>query len=313
MTCLAACELYEEIASVGKGWMRHVQGANQLVAARGPHSLKSELALLLYSNMRHGALLHALISRKAPFMAAPEWRKLAHLVPRSINDESVQFYDVAIQIPGLLQKHDEIEIDAPSAVADIDKFLEESARLETQLRNWWTDWQAGATVDNHNDCELRPIDDFPTFTSLVSDRTIDHAFTFPDFMVAYLYSVCWMVMHYLRSNIQSLQKLRHRILVDWYPEPDDVVLEDELLGYALSLYQCIPFFVEPISNSSGHIGIFMPMRTAAVYFTDRGHWRWLKWIGAVRNNVFVKGLVPPGVKHAGKESGIVTAGRLLAT
>lgn len=311
ITCLAQCELYGDIGSVGEGWGKHVEGANQLVAARGPQSFRSELALLLYSNMRHGALLYAFISRKAPFLAAPAWRRLAFQSPL-LRDESTKYYDVAIQIPGMLQAHDEIDLDSPTAVGDIDRVLEESTRLEMKLRTWYAERQAGAATGSRNDCELRPIDEFETFTSLVSDRTFDHAYVFPDFLVAYLYSIYWMAMYYLRANIQSLQKLRHRILEDWYPGSKAAVPEDELLGYILDLCQCIPFFVEPVSNSAGHIGIFMPMRAAALYFTEHSHWRWLKWVGEVKNNVFIKGLAPPGVKNAGRESGIVSADQLPA-
>ena len=55
----------------------------------------------------------------------------------------------------------------------------------------------------------------------------------------------------------------------------------------------------------------MPMREAAMYFTAHSHWRFLKWVGEVKNNVFVKGLAPPGVKNAGKESGMVPPGQLV--
>lgn len=300
ISCLTSCELYEEIAGDGEGWGRHVEGLNQLTAARGPQSFKSELSLLLYSNMRHGSLLYALISRKAPFMAAPAWRKLAFQSPL-VRDQSTQFYDVAIQVPGVLQAHDEIDTGAPTAVTDIDQVLEESTRLDAELKNWYAEWQASSTIQNKNECELRPIEEFRAFTSLVPDRTFECAYRFPDFLVGYLYSVYWMVMFHLRSNIQSLHKLRHRILDDWYPPPTDTVPEDELLDYVLDLCRCIPTFVQPESNSAGNIGAFLPMRTAAMYFTERGHWQLLRWVGAVRNNMFVKGLAPPGVKNAGKE------------
>ena len=297
VTVMATCELYGEIQSMGEGWAKHVQGSNQLVAARGPRSLRSDLALLLYSNMRHGSLVHALISRKAPFMATPEWRAVAFRVPQSALDMSTIFYDITIQIPGLLQRHDELDLDSNTAIEDIDKILEESAKLEAKLRGWFDDWQASATFTNRIMYELRPIDEFPTFTSLFHDRAFEHAYTFPDFLVAYLHSLYWTVMHYLRTNTQSLHKNRHRIELDWYPNAASIVQEDELLGYILNLCQCIPFFVEPISSSTGNIGIFLPLRCAAMYFTEHGHWRWLEWIGSVRNSVFVKGLAPPAVKH----------------
>ena len=305
VTVMATCELYEEIQDMGEGWMKHVQGSNQLVAMRGPDSIQSELALLLYSNMRHGSLLHALISRKAPFMATPEWRAVAFRVPNSIRDDSTIFYDMAIQIPGLLQRHDELDLSLPNALDDIDKILEESTSLETALQDWFSEWQARASSKERKLYELRPIDEFPSFTALCRDRTFDFAYSFPDFLVGYLHSIYWMVMHYLRTNTQSLHKHRHKLMKDWYPDADSIVPEDELLGYILNLCQCIPFFVEPISCSTGNIAIFLPLRCAAMYFTARGHWMWLRWIGSVRNSVFIKGLRPPNVTG---EFGPVNAG-----
>ena len=298
VSVLATCELYTEIQGlVGAGWGKHVAGANQLVAARGPESIRSELALLLYSNMRHGSLLHALINRKAPFMATPEWRRVAFRVPRAALDHSTLFYDMAIQVPGLLEGHDELDLDRPNALESIDHLLADSNRLEADLRAWFIEWQSGEIVAQRIVCQQKPIDDFPTFISLCSDRTVDTAYWFPDFLIAYQHSLYWMVMHYLRTNTQMLHKHRHELEHDWYPAEATVVHESELLGYILNLCKCIPFFVEPISSSTGSVGIFLPMRCATMYFSKQGHWQWLKWVGSVKNSVFVKGLAPPNVAH----------------
>lgn len=297
VSVMATCELYGEIQNMGEGWGKHVAGANQLVAARGPDSIRSDLALLLYSNMRHGSLLHALIHRKAPFMATPEWRRVAFRVPKSALDSSTLFYDTAIQIPGLLERHDALDLDLPTALEDIDKLLFDSSRLETEMRNWFIEWQAQSVLDHRILCEHKPIEEFTVFLSLCQDRTFDHAYWFPDFLIAYLHSLYWLVMHYLRTNTQALHKHRHELLHDWYPSEDIVVRENELLGYVLNLCKCIPFFGEPISSSTGSVGIFLPMRCAAMYFTQHGHWQWLKWVGNVRSSVFVKGLAPPNVNH----------------
>ncbi|KAK5173446.1 uncharacterized protein LTR77_002127 [Saxophila tyrrhenica] len=274
VTVLATCELFEEISKMGEGWGKHVQGSNQLVALRGPNSMQSDLALLLYSNMRHGSLIHALIARKAPFMATPEWREVAFRVPKAVQDASTNFYDLAIQIPGLLERHDALDLDSQDALETLDAILADSADLEDAMRDWFAAWQALGTLTSDSPTpyySLRPIEEFPWFCTLCPDRTFAEAYVFPDFLVAYLHSLYWMVMHYLRTNTQSLQKQRHRLDIDWYPSGQAVVQEDELLGYILNLCRCIPFFVEP------------------------GHWEWLKWIGAVRNSVFVRGLAPPNV------------------
>lgn len=142
----------------------------------------------------------------------------------------------------------------------------------------------------------RPIEEFVPFCSVVTDRTFEFAFAFPSFPIAYLASLYWMCMHFLQTTVQRLHKLRHDVDHDWYPPQEREVQEDELLELVLNLCKTIPFFCEPIAGSTGHIGIFLPMRTAAIYFTQRGHWKYARWIGVVRNSVFTKGLAPPNVR-----------------
>ncbi|KAK5122473.1 hypothetical protein LTR85_004057 [Meristemomyces frigidus] len=306
-TVLASCALYDEIGQHADGWNKHVRGCQQLIAARGPESIKSELSLLLVSNTRHGALCGALIDRKAPLMARPDWRAVALNSP--VQDSSTLFYDTAIQIPGVLERLDQLIQDpnlptphGETTASDVDDLIQECERLESELRDWFADWQLRALLDQtFTPLEggilytERPIDDFPTFTSLCSDRTFDTAFTFPSFPVAYLASLYWMCLYFLRTSMQGLRKLRHEIDENWCPEADSAVVEDELLMYVINLCRCLPFFCEPVSANTGQVGIFLPMRTAAIYFTSHGHWEYAKWIGAVRDSVFVKGLSPPYV------------------
>lgn len=296
---LAACELYDEMQDQGSGWQSHVQGANQLVAARGPDSLQSDLSLLLYANMRHGSMCHALIARKAPFMASQEWRNVAFRVPLK-KDQSVFFYDWAIQVPGLLERHDNLDLGCEGVLEEIDDLLVECREMERELKKWFAGWQAVSAIDHGPVCELAPIADFPTFLSLCPDDAFDQAFMFPDFLIGYLQTMYWMTIFELRTAIQSLHKYRHRLLTDWYPDPAEEVAECELFAYVLNLCKSIPYFCEPSCNSSGSIGIFLPLRTAAMYLTAHGHWRLLKWLGCVKNNVFVKGLRPP---NAGRPAG----------
>ena len=291
---LSSCELYEGIQVQGQGWSNHVAGANQLVAARGPASLQSDLALLLYANMRHGTHIHALIERKAPFMARKEWRDVAWRVPLK-KDQSTLFYEWAIQVPGLLERHDQLDLGSDTALEELDTLMQDSADIEREMREWFAGWEAIASHAFGGLAELVPITEFPTFIGLCDDDAFKMALRFPDFLIGYLQTVYWMTMHFLRTNTQSLHKKRHQLLRDWYPAPEEEVQEKELMEYILNLCQSIPFFCEPESSSSGSVAIFLPMRTAAVYFTAHGHWRLLKWIGCVRNNVFVKGLKPPGV------------------
>ena len=306
---LATCALYDEIGQHADGWGQHVKGCQQLIAARKPESIQSELSLLLFTNTRHSAFCFALIERKAPLLARPDWRAVALKSP--IQDVSILFYDTAIQIPGMLERYDSLisdpllaSLDSYAVLSSLDEILHECQRLDSELREWYSSWklyaslgEAGSTTTaDGNLYHETSIDDFPTFTSLCIDRTFDTAFMFASFPIAYLSSIYWICLHFLRTTIQSLHTLRNVVDQTWYPEPHELVSADELLEYVFNLCKCIPYFCEPISSTTGQIGSFLPMRTAAIYFTSYGHWKYAKWIGAIRDSIFVKGLSPPNVK-----------------
>ncbi|KAK4500382.1 hypothetical protein PRZ48_008571 [Zasmidium cellare] len=291
---LASCEFFDEIAQVGDGWTKHIQGSQQLLAARGPKSITSRMSLLIFSNMRHGALSHSLLMRKASFLGTPEWRSVAWRAPYV--DASTFLYDTALQVPALLERYDELDPRAPGGVEQIDEILREAKVLETEMRDWFRNYQVRSKWADQKLYELSDIQNFPTFTGLIKDRTLKEAFNFPNFMVSYLLSVYWDTMHFLRTMTQSLHKARHKVTRDWYPDPEEVVAEDELTEYVMNLCRCFPFFVEPVSSSAGQIGMFLPLRTAAVYFTQQGNWPMLRWCGAVRDHAFTRGMRPPNVR-----------------
>lgn len=293
VTMLATCEFFDEISMMGTGWTKHMEGSQHLLRARGPDSVQSQLALLLFMNMRHGALSHALISRKAIFLGTPEWRAVAFRVP--VVDNSTLFYDTALQVPGVLERYDNLDLQSETLIEDIDAILIEAKRLEVEMKEWFGSFQAALKSDGKAPWRLVDVEQFSTFAGLCPDRTIDQAFEFPSFMVAYLIGVYWTVMHFMRATIQKLHTARHIVQKDWYPEPEDVVPEEELLEYVMKLCRCFPYYCEPFSSSTGQIGIFLPLRTAAVYFTEHGHWRLLKWCGSVKDSVFTRGMHPPSL------------------
>jgi hypothetical protein len=298
---LASCEFFDEIAQMGDGWSHHIRGSQQLLQARGPESIQSRLSLLLFLNMRHGALSHAFIARKACFLGTPEWRAVAFRVP--IVDNSSLLYDSALQVPAILERWDQLEEQEEKSLEDIDALLRESRRLELEMRSWFQEYQRAAETGGVVLFSLADVECFSTFARLVSDRTIDRFFAFPNFMISYLVCVYWDLMHFLRTTIQKLHKARHKAVRDWYPDADETVAEEELLGYVMNMCRCFAYFCEPMSSSTGQIGIFLPMRTAAMYFTERGNWTLLKWVGAVKDNVFTKGMSPPSARAIQQTSG----------
>lgn len=189
ITVFAICELYDAIGATGAGWGKHVKGIEQLIAARGPESIQSPLSHLLFSNARHGALLFALIIRKAPLMARPDWRAVSNRGPTY--DASLGFYDVALQIPGLLELGDGLtrEERFPS-IEEIDELLLDCKTIHSALLDWYSSWSLTVLVGTGIPVFAEmSIEAFPTFTGLCPDRIFQTAYNFPSFPVAYLASV----------------------------------------------------------------------------------------------------------------------------
>lgn len=247
--------------------------------------------MALYTNARNNALVQGLISRKASYMATPEWRNVGKdhhsIAPAAI------FYDAAIQVPGMLERTDDLrESMAPSA-RNIDALLGEITGLTNRLKGWFRGWEAAAAAQGHQLKMLRPVGHFTQFSTRCADRTLTRAYHFPSFHIGYMHSLLWLCVHALRTCVQQLTGLRKSLDATWTPIHHLIVTEDELQEYVLDLCRCIPFFCEPLSGSIGHIAIFLPMRVIATYFGPRRQWTWLKWIGAVKANIFTQGLSPP--------------------
>jgi hypothetical protein len=167
--------------------------------------------------------------------------------------------------------------------------------LEADLREWFNALRLESMPNELY--HLVSVDEFPTFRGLVKNRYIAQAYRLPNFLISWLMSTYWDVMHFLRTTIKNVHLVKHDLDQEWYPEADEAVKEEELLGYVMNMCRCFPQFCEPSSASVGQIGIFLPLRTTALYSVEHGHWALLKWVGEVRDNVFIKGMRPPTVRE----------------
>ncbi|EME80145.1 uncharacterized protein MYCFIDRAFT_216117 [Pseudocercospora fijiensis CIRAD86] len=165
---------------------------------------------MLFSNMKHGALSHAYLTRKGTFLGRREWRAVAKRVPFSEKDESSRFYDLALQVPALLERHDQLDEKGDSVtVGELDQLLLDVRNIEAGLRTWWRDFNS--SLGNFQPYWLVSIDEFDAFKNLVKDeaRTVDKAWMFPNFMFAYLISCYWDTMHLLRTCVKNLHLRRY--------------------------------------------------------------------------------------------------------
>lgn len=285
---LALCEYYDDISQGNSGSTQHLDGGELLLAARGPESVTSETAVLMYGDLRHGALNSSLIRRRASLLARPEWRALGWRLPSS--DSSVFFYDLALQVPIVLERYDALKSKCAEVVAEIDSILELAYELDEHLAELWQ------FVEKNDLFELVDISLFPTFTSVCSDRTITRAYLFSNFVIGYFISMYANTMYALRAAIRDLHTARQAADRTWNPPPEKLIREEQLLELIMMTCRCLPFFVEPISSAVGQMGMFLPIRTIMIYATENAHPDLYRWVLEIRMNAFRKGMRPPYIE-----------------
>jgi len=295
---LVVCEFYDKIKTQGMSWFGHVEGVQQLLLARGPESLDTNLSLMLFHNARIASTARSFLLRKGDSYDTPAWRAAAFRTP--IHDSSICLFDITVRVPRLLQRSDELDLTSTQALQDVRDLLHDCERLEAEMRNWQTSFHSSLRARGAEPYETVPIGNFRTFSSLVADRTLPTCHHFPNFMSGYLHSQFWIAMHYLRSTIKELREQRQDLDISFqtdYSSRGGGVTDEELNGYAFDLCRSIPHFVEPTSGTQGHIGIFLPLAVIMMHFRSKQNWKWCSWGLSVQNNVFSMGLRQPQVKQ----------------
>jgi hypothetical protein len=306
---LVVCEFYDKIKTQGMSWFGHVEGVQQLLLARGPDSLDTDLSLMLFCNARHASAARSFLLRKGDSYDTPAWRAAAWRAP--MHDASIGLFDITICVPRCLQRSDELDLDSPQALQNVRALLNDCERLEAELRNWQSSFHSSLRARGVKAYETVPIEHFQTFSRLVADRTLPTCHRFKDFMSGYLHSQFWVAMHYLRSTIKELREQRQNLdptfqTASYNPTSTGSgsgsggsggVTDEELNSYAFDLCRSIPHFVEPTSGTQGHIGVFLPLAVIMMHFKSRSNWKWCSWGVNVQNNVFSMGLRQPQVQQ----------------
>ena len=287
---LKLCEFYDEIKQEGQGWIEHQNGMQQLLAARGPKSLKGEFSSMLFASAKQSSLARSMLVRKKNFYDSPVWMEL---------DPSSPEYDVGMQLPALLESHDNLNLSLPSALWDIDILLHDSMRLENDLRQYLEANLSSSAASSGEPFIEEDIECFAQFTKLVPDSILTKAYRFQSFTIAFFYTSYWLRMHFLRTTMKSLYTQRAHVAkmpAQRCHGGEHPVRDEELLEYIMNLCRSIPFFIDPENGSIGHICCFFPIVASAKYFNLHGQYEWLKWIHHVRSRIFNRGLSMPMIE-----------------
>lgn len=292
ITVLNLCEFYEESNHESNGWTDHSNGLQRILAARGSEDLKGELSATLLANAKQGSFARSVLTRSKDFYDSVEWIQL---------DTEAVGYDTGTRLPGLLQRHDQLDLTHPSAAQDINTLLSECTQLEHGLRTYLDKHVASSLITSGKRFDEESIEEFVNFADLVADRTLETAYCFPSFTSAVLYTSFWLRMFFLRSTVASLQYYHRQLSSDSIRDLSDLgspVEQIELRAYIMNLCRSIPFFIEPVNGTIGHICCFFPLVAAAKYFQEHGQTKWLHWIHRVRDRIFDKGISLPSIEGA---------------
>ena len=284
ITILALCELFDAIARgnrSGKGWISHVNGAQQYIQANGPECIISDFGWLLFHNIRHSSLCMGFTNRKAVFFAEPKWLKVTEELAKQ--DPYVALYDIALQGPGILERFDTLSV-ADSIPADFAGLCRDICKHRTDLADWLQSHYVDKGKHLYSVVDVR---DMQAFAHMCLDRTFQTVFLFDSVQICsqlQLYWISCLVLDFTLlatcRKFQKSQQLSILRLEDFTLRKEEEILRD-LFVAGTNYCRSIPFCCEPDTASSGRIGTFL-LRITQSYFEQGGHCREFEWCRAVR-------------------------------
>ncbi|KAM0715243.1 hypothetical protein Q7P37_008741 [Cladosporium fusiforme] len=279
VSVLAICEFFDHMKQTPSAWLGHLTGLDHILLARGPDSVRSKLSMLLFYQSRVPALSRSLLRRKSDPLSSPEWRAVLQRIPLGPAGSCME---LALQVPELLERYDCLNVEGATASPDVEQLLSDCERVENRYRQWYADLQetAGARVTGFY--KTTDVENFPTYASLVLDRTLQGAYQFTDQKFAFLHQQYWCCMYFLRETIFHLREYQQQwskssSLNEQRSKEINATADKELDDYVFSLCRCIPGFSEPITGAHGHTAIFLPLCVATMHFRSRRLSSWANW------------------------------------
>ncbi|OCK77176.1 hypothetical protein K432DRAFT_304821 [Lepidopterella palustris CBS 459.81] len=268
--------------SGGTGFLSHTQGILQLLNSRGPVTIKSKLALLVFNGTRYNSFCIGLVGRKAIFLDEADWLQVTSEISKT--DPWVALMDIAIEVPRLLESSDKLS--APTVPSkQVEAVLLKFLTLEQRMLTWLS-----AFHRNGLRYKIVDLDSIDMFTDMCNDKTYKTAFSFPSYATANTYILCWTTMLVLKCNRSNINQKLHPMTTAQRSD-----LEQELYMYATLICQSIPFSCQPSAGSTGRFGTMLPLRFAREYFLSRGHSAEAAWCMKTYYGTRIRGLYQPSI------------------
>lgn len=247
----------ETPAMQAHNWMSHAQGVSRLLEVRGPARHKSDYGFGLFTNCRMGMIIAAIRSRKATYLAQPDWRTMPWEDRQK--DCKDALLDIMAQLPGYLEDFDRVKSsdNIMSATRQRKKVLSEWKRLDKALQSWYNNFSA------HIAAQLSTRQRPTLATDLVAEDFLNT--TNDDAHSAVLYWCACLIVH---STIHLLHKdlsVRDEdyFTIDLHPRAVP-------LQYTSNIARCTPYFFRPEAGIVGPRNISFPLGMSLQYLHMAG-------------------------------------------
>lgn len=284
---LGICEFYDVIHTHNsQGWQHHQDGLRMLIEARGPNLYRDCSSPAVLAQAKHSLLVTSILARKRDSLDFAQWRDLSFRLPTA---HRFQEYEVALRLPALLERHDNLESSGPSLSNNIDKLIADFGLLTNDLNAQFDGMLTSLSMVKDQYFVSENIDRFSPFSELVSNRTLKQAYRFLSFACAFLHVTYWTRMLHIQTAIYSLIVRREHSAIQ---EARRSKLQ--LSNYVSHLCRSIPFLIEPENSLMGHLCCFQPLLGLSKHFIQFENFDWLEWAESVRTSIFSRGLsIPP--------------------
>ncbi|KAK0669752.1 hypothetical protein QBC41DRAFT_101797 [Cercophora samala] len=135
--------MFENITArpnTGSAWGSHVEGAVQLVKARGKKQLKTNLGLQLFIVVRSQLIIHNLITATPPTMGVSWWvNEDTNSDPTATASERLNLLTAELrsEVYGFFSSPLSLSSSSPSAIAAIKEFLARAQALDAEAVEWF--------------------------------------------------------------------------------------------------------------------------------------------------------------------------------
>jgi hypothetical protein len=260
--------------------MSHVKGAAQYIQANGPAALNSAFGRLLFHANRNSALCLGLVTRKATFFSGARWMKFS--APMAKEDPLVAFYDIAMEIPGLLERTDALAATGGSSV-ELIPLCRGICASRSKLDEWLCTRFLNPGRARFTIVDIRDLEEF---ANLCHNSLFRTAFMFSTAQVCILHQFFWICRILLDYSLLKIMRTYGSTegvpgLAAFTTRNEDEI-DREMYVAATDFCRTLPYCCEPSTASIGRIGPFL-LRVAQSYFEVAGHCAELEWCLALRS------------------------------